>query len=65
MFGQLARGVPVTSDDAPSMPQLAPLPGEDEFDSDAIVPLLSAEVALLQARLDDVQARLERLTRAR
>jgi hypothetical protein len=65
MFGKLAGGIPVTGDDAPSMPQPAPLPGEDQFDSDALVPLLSAEVTLLQARLDDVQARLERLTRSR
>ncbi len=59
MFGQLAGGLPVTSDDSP---QLAPRPVENELESAALVPLLSAEVALLQARLDDVQARLERLT---
>jgi hypothetical protein len=34
----------------------------DGVDADALVPLLSAEVALLQARLDEVQRQLERLT---
>jgi hypothetical protein len=34
----------------------------DGVDRDALVPLLSAEVALLQARLDEVQRQLSRLT---
>jgi hypothetical protein len=34
----------------------------DGVDTDALVPLLSAEVALLQARLDEVQRQLARLT---
>jgi hypothetical protein len=41
--------------------------GEVELDSvvdrEALVPLLNAEVALLQARLDEVQRQLDRLTR--
>lgn len=58
MFGGLAGGLPVTGDDEPSMT----LATEDGLATEALVPLLAAEVALLQARLDDVQARLERLT---
>jgi hypothetical protein len=34
----------------------------DEVDREALVPLLSAEVVLLQARLDEVQKQLARLT---
>lgn len=64
VFGRLAGGVPVSSDDEPAVPHLAPLTALDDLEPDAVVPLLSAEVALLQARLDEVQARLERLTRS-
>jgi hypothetical protein len=32
------------------------------MDRDALVPLLSAEVTLLQARLDEIQRQIERLT---
>lgn len=35
----------------------------EALDEDALVPLLSAEVALLQARLDELQSQLDRLTR--
>jgi hypothetical protein len=34
----------------------------DGMDRDALVPLLSAEVTLLQARLDEIQRQIERLT---
>jgi hypothetical protein len=37
-------------------------PAMDGVDREALVPLLSAEVALLQARLDEVQEQLARLT---
>lgn len=37
-------------------------PGLDAVDRDALVPVLTAEVALLQARLDEVQRQLARLT---
>jgi hypothetical protein len=50
--------------DDPAAGLFAPLPGAAEgVDDAALVPLLSAEVALLQARLDQVQSRLEHLTR--
>lgn len=54
-------GVPVTVDE--SVRPLARA-GEDGTDAEpeALVPLLTAEVALLQARLDEVQRRLNRLT---
>jgi hypothetical protein len=52
-FGRLAgAGVTVTS--------TAP-PGEPE-DPAGLVAVLSAEMSLLQARLDDMQSRLERIT---
>jgi hypothetical protein len=61
-FAELLDGPPVTSDD-PGPTALAPAAQPmDELDREALVPLLSAEVALLQARLDDVQRQLERLT---
>jgi hypothetical protein len=34
----------------------------EDADQEAMVPLLTAEVALLQARLDEVQRQLDRLT---
>jgi hypothetical protein len=43
-------------------PAAADGPGFDHADRAALVPLLSAEVALLQARLDEVQRQLARLT---
>lgn len=42
-------------------PPAAPV-GSDDPDAAALVPLLTAEVALLQARLDEVQRQLGRLT---
>jgi hypothetical protein len=47
---------------APAVPAVPPGLTLDEVDRDALVPLLSAEVALLQARLDEVQQQLLRLT---
>lgn len=76
-FARLLGGPPVRPDDAawprlPRAPVAAPRPAVepglaagpalDEADRDALVPLLSAEVALLQARLDEVQRQLARLT---
>jgi hypothetical protein len=55
-FSQLLGGLPVTADEP------APAPSLDEVDRDALVPLLAAEVALLQARLDELQRQLARLT---
>jgi hypothetical protein len=62
-------GIPVTADAAlpPLRPQVPAATGTDgpplgEVDREALVPLLSAEVALLQARLDEVQEQLARLT---
>ncbi|WP_028922707.1 hypothetical protein [Pseudonocardia acaciae] len=40
----------------------APATVESDADRDALIPLLTAEVALLQARLDEVQRQLGRLT---
>lgn len=68
-FGRLAPGVTVTPDAGVDDSVFSPLPRAAEpvdaldVDDAALVPLLSAEVALLQARLDEVQRRLERLTR--
>jgi hypothetical protein len=76
-FAGLLGGVPVTADAAlPPPRRRAPAPAAttgaatgadgpalDEVDREALVPLLSAEVALLQARLDTVQEQLARLTR--
>ena len=64
VFGRLAGGIRVVTDDEPGGTYLNRLPGLDGLDDSALIPLLSAEVALLQARLDEVQARLDRLTRA-
>ena len=64
VFGRLAGGIRVVTDDEPGSAYLNRLSGLDGMDSSAVIPLLSAEVALLQARLDEVQARLDRLTRA-
>ncbi|MCD2188000.1 hypothetical protein [Actinomycetospora soli] len=60
-------GVPVTVDEGTErsvLAPLAPLPddGSPDLPPEAELPLLSAEVTLLQARLDEVQRRLERLT---
>jgi hypothetical protein len=74
-FAGLLGGVPVMADAAlpPPRPRApaattgsatgADGPALDEVDREALVPLLSAEVALLQARLDTVQEQLARLTR--
>jgi hypothetical protein len=68
-FAELLNGPSVLSDESISGPAPAPAPSEterlDEVDREAMVPLLSAEVALLQARLDEVQRQLERLTNGR
>jgi hypothetical protein len=73
-FAGLLGGVRVEPDSAAQPPRLAhqpqprahlgapPGPALDEVDRAALVPLLSAEVALLQARLDEVQRQLARLT---
>jgi hypothetical protein len=65
-FAGLLGGVPVTADASrpPGRPRApaADGPALDEVDREALVPLLSAEVALLQARLDEVQEQLARLT---
>lgn len=58
-------GVEVTADAGVEDSVLAPLPrtGEaDDVDDESLVPLLTAEVSLLQARLDEVQRRLQQLT---
>lgn len=62
VFGRLAGGVEVIVEEEPAGSYLTQLPAAD-LDAGTLVPLLAAEVALLQARLDEVQARLERLTR--
>jgi hypothetical protein len=54
-FAGLLGGPPVMADDAAG-------PALDEADREALVPLLTAEVTLLQARLDEVQEQLARLT---
>lgn len=69
-FAGLLGGVPVTADTV--LPSVRPRvsaaaagadgPAMHEVDREALVPLLSAEVALLQARLDEVQEQLARLT---
>jgi hypothetical protein len=73
-FARLLDGPPVTADDAAQPhgpggasdtaassggPAAQPLDGVDR---EALVPLLTAEVALLQARLDELQRQLARLT---
>lgn len=55
-FAELAGGVPVLRDEVPSGPRPA-----SEGDADT-VSVLAAEAALLQARLDDLQERLSRLS---
>ena len=69
-FAILLGGPPVTGDNATGR-LWNPLavaaagregPALDEADREALVPVLSAEVALLQARLDEVQKQLARLT---
>ncbi|NMH95842.1 hypothetical protein [Pseudonocardia acidicola] len=62
VFGRLAGGITVTTDDAAAGP-VAPLPAPAVPEAAGAVAVLSAEVALLQARLDDVQTRLDELTR--
>jgi hypothetical protein len=52
-FSQLLGGVPVVADQTES--SLEPVADQE------LVPVLAAEVALLQARLDEVQRRLDRL----
>jgi hypothetical protein len=55
-FSRLLGGLPVTVEETASAPSL------DEIDRDCLVPLLAAEVTLLQARLDELQRQLARLT---
>jgi hypothetical protein len=57
-FARLLGGPPVTMDDT-AVPFAEPVKSAPEAD---LLPLLSAEVALLQARLDEVQRQLDRLT---
>jgi hypothetical protein len=66
-FADLLGGPAVVSDDSISSApaSAARQPELDSVDREALVPLLSAEVALLQARLDEVQRQLERLTEGR
>ncbi|WP_018331951.1 hypothetical protein [Actinomycetospora chiangmaiensis] len=70
-LARLARlaGVPVDVDEGAERSVLAPLApltdpdvGAADLPPDAEIPLLTAEVTLLQARLDEVQRRLQRLT---
>jgi hypothetical protein len=73
-FAGLLGGPPVTADGVTqprparaATPAAGEAPGPDgpamdEVDREALVPLLSAEVVLLQARLDEVQKQLARLT---
>jgi hypothetical protein len=66
-FAELLGGPPVIADEtnlagAGAPTSVAAAPALDDVDREALVPLLSAEVSLLQARLDDVQRQLERLT---
>jgi hypothetical protein len=58
-FARLLGGPPVHAG-TPARPG-SPV-AEETVDQEALVPLLSAEVALLQARLDEVQRQLGRLT---
>ena len=67
-FGHLADGLPVTPDPGLDDSVFTPLPQpggvpDGDLDDAALVPLLSAEVALLQARLDELQRRLDRVVR--
>ena len=67
-FADLLGGPPVLPEDSASSTARVPTaaqPALDSVDREALVPLLSAEVALLQARLDEVQRQLERLTENR
>ena len=62
-FAALAGAhVTVTSDDPPAAAWAAPVQAGAPADVDQLVPLLTAEVALLQARLDDLQEQLARLS---
>lgn len=56
-FSRLLGGVPVEADES-----MAPL---EQLAEQEMVPVLTAEIALLQARLDEVQRQLDRLTGAR
>lgn len=60
-FSRLLAGTPVVADEPGIVPD-AELADTDEA---TVVPLLTAEVALLQARLDAVQRELARLTEPR
>lgn len=67
-FSRLLGGVPVTSDRSTRRPWDPPEAGAgpplDHADRAELVPLLYAEAALLQARLDELQRQLARLTAA-
>lgn len=52
-FSRLLGGVPVVSDETETQSAVA--------DEQELVPLLAAEIALLQARLDELQRQLDRL----
>jgi len=60
-FSRLLSGTPVVADESGTGPDT----GLAEADETTLVPLLTAEVALLQARLDAVQRELARLTEPR
>ena len=56
-------GEPAPAEQAGALPGELPTgPALDAVDREALVPVLTAEVALLQARLDEVQRQLARLT---
>ncbi|HJQ46945.1 MAG TPA: hypothetical protein VJ870_11575 [Amycolatopsis sp.] len=60
-FARLLDGTPVVADHT----GIVENPDLDDLDESTLVPLLTAEVTLLQARLDAVQRELARLTQPR
>ena len=56
-FSRLLGGVPVEADETET--------SFEQVEDQELVPVLAAEIALLQARLDDVQRQLDRLTNRR
>lgn len=61
-FAALAGADLSVTSDGPPPGWAGPAPAGATADVDQLVPLLTAEVALLQARLDDLQERLARLS---
>jgi hypothetical protein len=63
-FADLLNGPSVIPDDsgAPVGAETRGMSDLDDMDREALVPLLSAEVTLLQARLDEIQRQIGRLT---